>query len=279
MPDDVHAPSTNHAGSRTFLTSKSGKSLLCVSTPAPRVLLDVEAAARFLPLRAKEWDPSDPPPVADGTWDTAVVSIRRWTDALSTLQWLTEEEHPFKSASVDSISELQARYVEHIAGRSQVKIQQWGEALREVGWFVRDLRDLTMHPTRPLDAVVLTAMQREDNKGVLRPHLQGQLQYVIPYLMDITAALLVTEDDDGNEIRQLLTRRRAGIEAGQRVGGKIPPLMTLPDVSGATDEEVVKKNRTYQLIMREVFKSKAAIKNVPAPPVDTAPVESEEKAG
>lgn len=255
--------------------SKAGKSLLSVSTPPPRVLFDVESAARFLPLRAITWDPADPPPALDGTWDTAVVSVRKWTDATLALQWLTTGDHPFKSATVDSISELQARYVEHVAGRSQVKIQQWGEALREVGWFVRDLRDLTMHPHHPLSAVVLTAMSRDDNKGVTRPHLQGQLQHVIPYLMDVTAYIQVNEDDEGNEERYLLSRRRNGVEAGQRVNGKIPPLLKLPDVSADTVEELIRKNITYQLIMRRVFRDKApVVESLPAPvPPPAAPGE------
>jgi hypothetical protein len=40
--------------------SKVGKSLLGASTPWPRVLFDVEAAARFLPIKAISWDPANP---------------------------------------------------------------------------------------------------------------------------------------------------------------------------------------------------------------------------
>jgi hypothetical protein len=179
--------------------SKSGKSSLAASTPPPRLLLDVESASRFLPLKSVDWDPIDPPPKLDKSWDTAVVAVRSWQDAVNAYGWLHSGDHPFNSVSVDSISELQYRYIEHVAGRSQVKIQDWGTALREVGGFVRDLRDLTFHPTHPLAAVVLTAMTREDNKGILRPQLQGQLQWVIPYLMDVTAYLYIDEDDDGND--------------------------------------------------------------------------------
>jgi hypothetical protein len=44
--------------------SKVGKSLMGASTPPPRVILDVESAARFLPLKAITWDPAGPPPPA-----------------------------------------------------------------------------------------------------------------------------------------------------------------------------------------------------------------------
>jgi hypothetical protein len=62
--------------------SKVGKSLLGASTPWPRVIFDVEAAARFLPIKAVTWDPVNPPPDApkikngQPEWDTAVVSVR-----------------------------------------------------------------------------------------------------------------------------------------------------------------------------------------------------------
>ena len=83
--------------------SKAGKSLLGASTPAPRLLLDVEAAHRFLPIKSVIWDPKGPPPVYDGTWDTAVVNVRVWNDALAALSWLQSGKHPFKSAIIDSV--------------------------------------------------------------------------------------------------------------------------------------------------------------------------------
>jgi hypothetical protein len=239
--------------------SKVGKSALASSTPPPRVYFDVENATRFLPIRPILWDPVNPPPDPDPSWDTAVVAVRRWQDATTALDWLKTGQHGFASASVDSISELQYRNVEKVAGRSQVKLQHWGEVLRETGGFVRDLRDLTFHPTKPLSAVCITAMSRLDKEGILRPHLQGQLQAVIPYLLDVCAYLFVDTDENGQEIRRLLTRRRDGKEAGERVRGKIPALMNLKSIEGLTDEEVIAKNVNYQLIMKKVFKPGVAI--------------------
>ena len=239
--------------------SKVGKSMFAASTPPPRVYFDVESAARFLPLRQVTWDPVDAPPEYDGTWDTCVIPVRQWQDAVHGLDWLKQGKHPFKSASVDSISELQYRNVEKIAGRQQVKLADWGQVLRETGGFVRDLRDLTMHPTNPLSAVVITAMSKLDKQGILRPHLQGQLGDVIPYLLDVCGYLFVDTDAQGVEIRRLLTRRRDGKEAGERVGGKIPALMNLPTISGNTDDEVIKKNVTFQLILKKVFASGVSV--------------------
>ena len=251
---DTHAPVLHQALSMLVHGySKTGKSSLAASTPPPRVYFDVENAARFLAIKPVVWDPANPPPDPDKSWDTAVVAVRRWQDATTALDWLKVGQHPFVSASVDSISELQYRNVEKIAGRSQVKLQHWGEVLRETGGFVRDLRDLTFHPTNPLSAVCVTAMSKTDKNGILRPHLQGQMQDVIPYLLDVCAYLFVDVDENGQEIRRLLTRRRDNKEAGERVRGKIPALMNLKSIDGATDEEVIAKNRNFQLIMKKVF--------------------------
>jgi hypothetical protein len=258
--------------------SKVGKSLTGASTPWPRVIFDVESAARFLPLKAIPWDPANPPPAAPkkGEWDTAVVSIRSWQDAIRTLQWLKEEPHPFVSATVDSISELQYRYIESVTGRDQMKIQDWGSALREVGGFVRDLRDLTMHPTRPLTAVVITAMARQDpNTGMMKPYLQGQLGTQIPYLPDVTAYLHVEPGVDGVETRYLETRRNAQWEAGERVGGRIPNTLALPQVTGTTEDEIREKNTTFAKIIKMVYAGRGISAPAQVPATTTAPVQQQ----
>lgn len=247
--------------------SKVGKSLLAASLPKPLVYFDVESAARFLPLRARVWDPLDPPPIwtKESTWDTAVVPVRDWSTALQALDWLKMGQHNFRGVSVDSVSELQYRALESIAGRAQMKIQDWGEVLRVLGGFVRDLRDLTMHPTNPISAVLLTAMSFPDQNegGLMRPYLQGQMKVQIPYLMDVTAYLQIAINDQGQEVRQLLTRRRGNKEAGERVNGKIPPVLELADITGNTVADVAAKNKTFQGIMRRVFRDDVAMVQTP----------------
>jgi hypothetical protein len=257
--------------------SKVGKSLMGASTPPPRVILDVESAARFLPLKAITWDPAGPPPPVPGNdeWDTAVVPVRRWPDALAVLDWLKQGDHPFRSATVDSISELQYRYIEHATGREQMKIQDWGAALRELGGFVRDLRDLTMHPTNPLTAVVLTAMAQENpQSGQMRPYLQGQLKTQLPYLPDVTAYLHVEPDVSGVETRYLETRRNAQWEAGERVGGRIPATLVLPQVTGDTEDEIRARNTTFAKIIKTVYKNRGIAAPAKTPATTTAPAQT-----
>jgi len=214
--------------------SKSGKSTLAVTSPAPRLYMDVEAAARFLPIKRVTWNPAkEEPPVHDGTWDTAVVPTKNWDTVQKAYQWLASGKHPFNSFIVDSISELQQRYIEGISGRSQLQLQQWGDAFREVAGLIRDIRDLTVHPTKPLQCIVLTAMAK-NRDGMWSPFVQGQLQDVMPYFLDLTGYLYVELESEGMgsdmlvEKRRLLTRRTSQFEAGQRLGGSIPPVVDSP---------------------------------------------------
>lgn len=221
--------------------SKVGKTTFAATAPYPRLLLDVESASRFLPIVRTVWDPNTgPPPLADGTWDTVVVYVRDYDTVLKVYQWLQVGQHQFRSLILDSISELQVRLKERIAGRGQLQTQQWGEVLTALAGLMRDFRDLTMHATNPLEAVVLTAMT-QNKDGIYKPYLQGQLATVIPYFFDVTGYLYVdqavTEDPTAPpvEIRRLLTRKHPMFEAGERVQGRIPQVVDNPSIEGMLD--------------------------------------------
>jgi hypothetical protein len=208
--------------------SKVGKSTFAVTAPYPRLMLDVEGGHRFLPITVKYWDPiREEPPVADGTWDTVVVNVRDYDVVLKTFQWLQTGKHQFKSLIIDSISELQVKCMDSIAGTEQMKMQQWGELLRHMGALLRDLRDLTMHPTQPLEAVVLTAMARPGSDGRSRPYLQGQLAIQAPYFYDILGAITVETHPNPDPLQAPIKSRRMYVErtdeyeAGERVQGRL----------------------------------------------------------
>jgi hypothetical protein len=208
--------------------SKVGKSTFAVTAPYPRLMLDVEGGHRFLPINVKYWDPMrEEPPQADGTWDTVVVQVRDYDVVMKTFQWLQSGKHQFKSLIIDSISELQVKCMDNIAGTEQMKMQQWGELLRHMGALLRDLRDLTMHPTQPLEAVVLTAMARKGQDGVYRPYLQGQLAVQAPYFYDILGAITVEQVPNPDpmqppyKVRRMYVERTPDYEAGERVQGRL----------------------------------------------------------
>lgn len=233
-------PSTQVNKSLTIMVygeSKVGKSTLAATAPYPRLLLDVEGGHRFLPVLVKYWDPHrEEPPIADGTWDTCVVPIRDYETVLKAHQWLQSGRHQFKSLIIDSVSELQVKCVDNIAGLAQMNQQHWGELLRHMGNFLRNVRDLTMHPTNPLDAVVLTAMARTDANGRYHPYLQGQLAIQAPYFYDVLGALTVEEFTHPDptqppyKVRRLYVERTHSYEAGERVQGRLGAIVEQADL-------------------------------------------------
>lgn len=177
--------------------TKVGKSTFGNTTPAPRLLLDAEAAYRFLPGVKVFWDPltEAPPALGQGRispsdptvysidWDVCVAIIRTYNHLTRAYEWLNAGKHPFKSVTIDSISEIQTKCKDDLANEGRMSIQLWGDLLTHMERLVRGFRDLTEHPTNPLEAVVLTAMtQMRDGK--FRPYVQGQLQVKEPVLLE-----------------------------------------------------------------------------------------------
>lgn len=209
----------------------AGKSYLGDTTPAPRVVLDAEAGSRFTPSRKKRWDPMDPPPEADGTWDTALVSVREYRTMQKAYEWLASGRHPFRSVVIDSISEIQQRAVDDLTGTKQMDQQAWGQLLRVMSDQVRKLRDLVSHPTNPLDAVLFTAMARMRD-GQWEPHVQGQLATTMPYYVDIVAYMApVVEVESPQVIRRLFCGTFPGYLTGERVGGCLGEYIDGPDLT------------------------------------------------
>jgi hypothetical protein len=167
------------------------------------------------------------PPVADGTWDTCVVVVHDYDTVLKAYQWLQLGKHQFKSLIIDSISELQVKLFDQIAGVEAIKMQQWGEVLRRLGSLLRDIRDLTMHPVAPLEAIVLTAMASPDKDGRYHPYLQGALKVQAPYFYDILGAIVIESVPNPDpmqapyKVRRMLVERTDRYEAGERVQGRL----------------------------------------------------------
>lgn len=203
--------------------------------------MDVESASRFLPIRRVLWDPRDgsPPPIDDGTWDTCVVPTLSFATVEAAYKHLAHGQHPFRSFIIDSVSELQQRFIDGEFQRRQLQVQHWGDVFRQVGGLIKDIRDLTMHPTHPLECVVFTAVTVND-KGKWSPWLQGQLKTLIPYYVDACVYLYVEHEYDeiqgeSTEVRRILTRPTDEYVAGERVGGRWPVVITRPNISEMID--------------------------------------------
>lgn len=181
----------------------------------------------------------DAPPEADDTWDTAVVHVDHFDKVVTAFQWLQSGKHPFRSVVVDSISELQQRLVEKISGRTATQQNQWGDVLRQFMGLMRDFRDLTEHPTRPIESIVLVSMSKMGGDGLYHPWLQGQAATMLPYLVDICAATHVQPYDDGMGgtayAYRLLIGQNPLYETGERAGGRLPSYVDNPNVSEMLD--------------------------------------------
>lgn len=235
--------------------AKSGKSTFAVTAPAPRLLFDVESAARFLSARKiilpKHWNPqTEAPPQPDGTWDTVIVNTKTWADVSQGFKWLESGEHSFASVIIDSVTELQVRFIENLVGRAQLTQQQWGDAFRVVSGLVRDLRDLTEPDSgiRPIEAVVFTAMTREYN-GTYKAYVAGQLVTMLPYLVDLVGYIwseTVINDLTGEpyKVNRLLTNRTAQFEAGERLGGALADVIDYPNIVTMLDTVFGPKEET-----------------------------------
>lgn len=232
--------------------SKVGKSTFANTSPAPRLLLDAEAAYRFLPGKKVFWDPiSEEPPVlgkgradprsrdiTDIDWETCVVIVRDYSVVIRAYEWLNAGKHPFTSVVLDSISEIQKRCKDSMRSLDeQMDQRKWGALLDHMEALVRGLRDLTEHPTKPLQAVVMTSMTTQRD-GKWRPYVQGQLATTMPYFLDVIGYMFVQEQANedptlpATKIRRMLVSPHSMFEAGGRVQAQLGDVVDDPNVTG-----------------------------------------------
>lgn len=222
--------------------TKVGKSTFANTAPAPRLLLDAEAAYRFLPGKKVFWDPmTEAPPEYDGEWETCVTIIRTYGHLSRAYEWLNSGQHPFVSVIIDSISEVQTKCKDDLAADGRMSIQLWGDLLTQMERLVRGFRDLTEHPTRPIQAVVITAMTQQRD-GKYRPYVQGQLQVKLPYFLDLIMYMYVETVQDPNDPTAAPTKTRRGLtvphvqfEAGERLQGRLPEIVDEPNIPTMLD--------------------------------------------
>lgn len=174
-----------------------GKSWLGASTPGPRLILDAEGRAKYLPTAVATvyWDPAQSaPPAYDGSWDTCIAVVPDFKTMDLVYRWLQSGQHPFISVVVDSLMEIQKRLIDETVGLNQVAQQDWGIILRKLEKLVRDYRDLVLVDANPVDVVLMTVGSKEGNGGKMRPMLQGAMGTTVPYFMDIVGYLYTTHD-------------------------------------------------------------------------------------
>ncbi len=227
-----------------FGPSKSGKTQLSNTAPAPRLILDAEGGTRFLKGKKIEWkNPFEAPPEYDGSWETCIVHVRDYGTLSHVFQWLSAGKHPFRSVIIDSLSEVQSKCADTIAGVDALRIQDWGTLARQVSSLVRQYRDLLVHPSNPLDCIVYVAMAKQNNEGKWTPYVQGQLATTLPYYVDGVYYLKAEIKEEGFT-NYLLTQPHVAYDTGDR-SGVFDPIITNPDLTTMMEqfcEEINKEN-------------------------------------
>lgn len=223
-----------------------GKTPVGHTTPAPRLILDSENGSRFVRSgRRAKWDPNSEAPPAAGAWETCIVQCRDYATFRNAMSWLHSGKHPFRSVTIDSLTELQKRCKDTLVSADAVADERtWGKLLTSMEKDVRDLRDLTMHQTTPLQAVVILALT-DDKKGKFRPFVQGSLSMSLPGLVDVIGYQYVDTDESGQPVRRMLVQpmgpyvakdRTAELPSGG-LSGIHGPVLTGPfDISALIDQ-------------------------------------------
>ncbi len=207
----------------------AGKSWLGQTTPAPRLVLDAEGGSRHVRKivngRAERvpmvrWDPMrDAPPVDDGTWEMCEVYVRDFNVIKRVYQYLNEGAHPFRSVVLDSLTEIQKRCKDAISGEGTPSERQWGELLIQMEQMIRlQFRDLTFHPTHPIECIVVLALTQERGRNSKsRPAVQGALGTSLPGYVDLEGYLASSLGDDGIPERRMLIHNHELYEAKCRL--------------------------------------------------------------
>lgn len=209
--------------------SGSGKSWFGDTAPAPRLILDAEGGSRFTPSSKVVWDPMTGPPPS-GT-ETTVVYIRDFQQMSMAHQWLNSGQHDFNSCVLDSITELQKRCKDAIKPSGGMRIQDWGTLLDDMELLIRQMRDLWMHPVRPVPVTVFITTTKADEKGTYRPHVQGQLNLSLPYFVDVVGYLYTQANlEIGGYERHLLVQNTPGFIAKDRTN-RLGSVVVNPDIS------------------------------------------------
>lgn len=242
--------------------SKVGKSTLGGSAPKPMLIIDAEGSTKFLPLRRVQWDPLRyAPPVPDGTWDAAVVSVRSINDAQKAYEWLLTGQHGFRSVDVDSISEIQRKLKSTLVGLTEeMRFKLWDQLLRHMDYILRGIRDLQDHPTNPIPVTIFISETKTNNNGKQVPNMQGQMGTMLPYLFDLVGyyQLLHLSGQDGMPLLDPATGlpqigRRLHIvqgpqwEAGERVQGRLGQFIDVPLIDPTRQRSTIVEDIYYHL--------------------------------
>jgi hypothetical protein len=193
-----------------------GKSWVAASAPGPVLVINAGGASR-VPRKVDDkgnvvrrplitWDPNSASAPTAGDWEVCYVNVRSFADAEKVLKHLESGKHCFESVVVDTLTELQKLCKEGVAGGQEgpMDMQKWGILLNRLEHYIRSLRDLTLHHTRPLQAVVVLAAAETSEAGRTAPSLEGSLGKSLPVYFDVEGYLRQVPEQGGKLSYRLL---------------------------------------------------------------------------
>lgn len=214
-----------------------GKSWYAASGPQPVCVLDVEGRGRYLPYPNKvEWHPErgEKPPENDGTWTHCIVPVHQFQILDLAYQWFQSGQTPFRTIDLDSLMEVQKRFIDEQVGTGQLQQQDWGEVLRKLESLIRKYRDLTLLDSNSIDCVVITCGTKVTDTGRRAPLLQGALKDTLPYYMDAVGYIYVVYDAATNQMQRSMlvqpTNTVVAKDGTNMLGGPVVPTPNLTEL-------------------------------------------------
>lgn len=179
-----------------------GKTPISLTTPAPRLVLDVEGGAVFASAGAGgvEWDLQGTAPDAE----TVRVFVNSFDTLSRAYSYLTKEKHPFRSLTIDSVTETQRRCKDALGAQAfqgKSAQQDWGTLLIRMEKLMRAYRDAMNAGS--FDVLCLTATT-DLVKGLYRPAVQGGLATSLPGFVSVVGYLGVFRDLDNQRYRGMM---------------------------------------------------------------------------
>jgi hypothetical protein len=139
----------------------------------------------------------------EGEWQTCLVDIINYTDLTAAYGWLNAGAHPFVSVGMDSLTFVQKRCKDLVAGLETLSDREWGDLLIKMERLVKDFVDLRRHPIRPIQCITFLALT-ENRGGIRKPAIQGGLSVGLPAFVDLEGYLFAAPEADGTVSRKLL---------------------------------------------------------------------------
>lgn len=233
--------------------TKSGKTWKGMTTPPPRLYIDLEGKARYTPQAegATFWDgESDPMKLAKSKTQTYIVETND-LNVLSTMRdWIRRPGmHPFASFTLDSVMEYKAAIVkEHLPGVYDPEPKQTMKINNVLEEHMRDLKDIVMDPKNKLKCgLFLTGAGKNPFEGGrVYALIGGRVGDLMPYWMDVMGYQEVEIPKgrtEGTRKLHLLQRPANDLDVGDNtniivkaVGNPISDDVTITDMFNALQE-------------------------------------------